>query len=370
VLRKEIAAEHDYKYVGVFHEDIAVAGDEYGNFFYINRNGRPLSVLQIQTGIGDRSQKFKDGIGVAYDVHTESACFIDKNGDVVYGIEPLLNSVRPFSEGFAAVRDDKGWYYIGRDFKTIITLEDLPPNASIIEIGDFKNGRAIIRIKEAWRNFAFFIDKSGKKIKLPGLGETMFDYIGEFHEDLSVMISLMKLFIYNQKTKQVTSLEAVERYFGDSLCGIGDFHDSIAVFEGSQDNYEDAPGESPLCIFIKSDGKLLHPEGDSFFAATQYCNGLAAVKKDRIDNHFYYIDKSGKKAFDREFIKANAFEDGLAWVSDAPNQFYCIDTSGNSAFDDKNFRIDRLISGFIDGVAEVYVGKERIFIDRRGRKIF
>ena len=367
--RKEIARNEHYTYVGAFHEGIAVASvQNTDKYFYIDKTGEQI---EREYGLlaGDRTSRFIDGIGIGVDARSGNKYFINPAGEILYGLNEGLEVARDFCQGWAAVKNrNDGWYFINRDLKTKIEPKKIFPQFSIVAVDDFENGVARIIINKNVRHLSLYINESGFQIHLPGLNEIEGIHITRKVRDELTIIDIpnMPAVIYNRKTGQKMEL---------NIYRISDFSEGLAVGTVTRTrrdptgwaNYE-------LGYYIKPDGTNAFGAEAYFASAEPFSDGLAAVLKNR-GGKYYYIDKQGKKAFDKEFTVAQPFKDGLAWVMDETGMAYCIDKQGNPAFDDQNFKVKYVFDGyFIDGVIEVQVGEDKVFgrflIDRRGRRIF
>jgi len=372
--RKTIARDCDYSYVGVFHAGVAVAHkkddmDRWFRFFYINERGQRL--LHPELNVMERDDKFQNGVGVVIK-DGEDVLFVNKEGDVLFGgthNQWLREHPGEFNNGFASVKtvNAKGIFYLKQDFETrLIPKSKYYKDGVVSHLRDFHDGLAIVEIALSHTTGReFFIDTNGKQYELPGINNEEISTVNEFHGELAIIATLDGGYmVYDKSRAEAHAPSFIE---SGAIDDIEDFSDGLAVLRINNDYFDDKFLTSGT--YIRPDATQAFGPDSYFYRLKSFSNGLAAVEKDR-DSNWYYINTEGKKAFNKEFMDANPFMDGLAWVSDGDNSFYCIDTTGNSAFDDKNFRVDGFIDNFIDGVAQVYIDNVPTFIDRRGRIIF
>ena len=165
--------------------------------------------------------------------------------------------------------------------------------------------------------------------------------------------------IYNRENQITYPVNFIDKKLIEYVLA---FSDGLAVVQCNEN-------DKTRRTFIKEDGTLAFGLNSYFYSAGSFHNGLAFVSNNQDDN-FYYINTKGEKAFDKEFVEAEDFKNGIAWVKDEDDLYYCIDTNGDPAFDDKELKFDGYVEDFVDGVAKVYMDSEEIYIDRRGRRIF
>lgn len=361
--RDAIAKSKGYSYVGAFKEGIAVAcWQKAEKYFYIDTAGNRICEPGLCAEY--RSSKFVDGIGIVSDPLYHRKYFVDKNGTKLFGEKEAIVNASEFHEGWASVHDEGGWYYISRDFQTKIRIPKEFSQFVVVSLGNFENGIACILLrKDQYSYSSVYIDEHGREVQLPGLEEAERAHVyRHFNDNLTIIdISDEGSVIYNRKTGKKVYLNIFRVSDFSEDCAVGTVTKS-KINEGMLENYD-------MDFYITPDGKNMFGDEIYFASAYPFSEGLAAVMKNP-EEKYYYINKQGRKAFDKGFFEANPFDHGIAWVRDESGKDYCIDKNGNPAFDDINFKVDGYVEDFIDGVAEVYVGKDRVFIDRRGRKMF
>lgn len=153
---------------------------------------------------------------------------------------------------------------------------------------------------------------------------------------------------------------------------VGEFSEGLAaVNAGGKVGYIDKTGA--WRIQLQSDVKvvrngILVGYGAVEGAGTFKC-GFAMVEKPN-SRSVYFIDKSGKRAFGRDFEDGGEFSENLAPV-EVNRKWGFIDTDGRFAIQPK---LDPVMGGysygydsFRDGLAFVQVGKSFGFMDRTGK---
>lgn len=79
--------------------------------------------------------------------------------------------------------------------------------------------------------------------------------------------------------------------------------------------------------YINKQGTFVIPE--QFYASWKFSNGFAKVLKNR-GELYYYIDRTGKRAWEKAFVKCSNFSEGLASV-EYEGKYGYLDTTGNFA---------------------------------------
>jgi hypothetical protein len=381
--RIALAKRKDWSYVGDFHEGIAVAKGtrhKINGFYYIERSGNIISEsvsaesrvnLSVAHAAKDRDSIFNEGIGIATDMFGKRTFLINRNGIIIQSLifgSPLVKAGE-VKEGYCPIlTSNMPWCFLRQDKNKIIAIEPISEEQRIIRLNGFTNGIARVDTTQVYSPFviSYYVNTEGKRVKLPGMPEGA-EIIAADKTDENLMIvasTVPEFFIFNRALNKAVPLKLPAK----EIVGLRGFNSDICVVECESAD-ETGINEKREQIYINAAGEPAFGEKSSFNFAGSFSNGLAAVLEESVGN-YYYINEMGEKAFEKEFLEASEFENGIAWVSDDGLQFYCIDTNGEPAFDDKNFKTNGMIDGFVDGVALVFVGKEAIYIDRRGRKVF
>ncbi|MDE5572627.1 MAG: WG repeat-containing protein [Muribaculaceae bacterium] len=176
--------------------------------------------------------------------------YIAPTGECV--IAPTFDGASDFNEGLAAVKVEWARGYIDREGNFVIK-----PEYEAAE--DFKDGRAIVKIDGEMR----CIDRDGNFINDAAISQPEQKFETGYNPQYELHDGLVR-FVENQK-------------FG----------------------YKDKDGN----VIVKP----------QFFEATDFSEGLAAVKKGKT-SLWAYIDTAGKLVIPANFRQAKSFHDGLAAV--------------------------------------------------------
>lgn len=109
-----------------------------------------------------------------------------------------------------------------------------------------------------------------------------------------------------------------------------------------------------------------------YYSSTDFSEGYAAVEfYEPIPGieRWMYIDKTGKKAFDKTFSGAFKFENGFAdaWVSsNFKTEYGFIDHEGNFHTDDKY----RLVGEYSENLAFAHKDGKSGYVDKTGKLVF
>ncbi|MBK5273763.1 MAG: WG repeat-containing protein [Desulfuromonadales bacterium] len=171
----KIVIKPKYQSAGTFSDGVAIVRDNKG-LVIIDKKGKNLLRLELDMaelgfseGLAAKALVFKDKVGVFYG-------FIDKTGKVI--ILPKYRFARNFSEGLAAVREDKGRKvgkdgYIDKNAQWIIAPQ-------YDRATDFHDGLAAVFVGKVGEEKCGYIDKKGAWV-LPAT----FRHCGDFSEGLA-----------------------------------------------------------------------------------------------------------------------------------------------------------------------------------------
>jgi hypothetical protein len=269
--------------------------------------------------------------------------YIDKTGKIV--VKPQFAHASMFSEGLAAAAPPASdpfsirYGYIDKSGSFVI-----PPQFE--DAGDFSEGLA--HVKKNGKSL--FIDKTGKVIIDPHDSWTGL----RFSEGLvSIGIRQSDRCGYMDGTGGVIITPQFDH--------CEEFSEGLAVV-----NIESKYG------FIDKAGRMVRTLESHFITPPmRFFEGLVVVRL-RGDDHFSFIDKTGRVVIDdRQFKAAERFSEGLAVVGIKPGKWYYIDRTGQRAIKQSFL----LASTFSDGLAMVWLPKlfsirPRIcFIDRNGKVV-
>lgn len=277
--------------------------------------------------------------------------YIDRTGSVV--IAPQFEEAIDFTEGLARVLVEGKWGYVDTAGKMVI-----PPTINIamrfseglaaVLVGGKPAGELIGKKPVGYSGGKWgYIDRAGKVVIKP-------EYMmaEPFSEGLGAVTRIKKSgrFLvmdcrYIDKTGK-TIIKADKYYM------IGDFGEGLApVLSGSFANGK--------WVFIDKSGKKAIDR--EFDEVQHFSGGLTAVK---VGDKWGYIDKSGVDIVAPSFGEAGTFSEGLAAVK-AGDKWGYIDKAGAMAikpqFDDA--------SGFSGGLAAVMAGGKWGYIDKTGNTV-
>lgn len=340
-LRKEIAREFGYKFVGGFSEEgIAVARtvEPMRNYIYINQKGEKLFDQNYTT-----ASKFVDGFGIVKSfegahvinnsggVATPNFDFINRGGEglfiVIKGgnstfyapykgpIGKLYRSIKPFSEGVAVAEneagkqrfiDTNGQEVFGRAFKAA---------------SSFSEGLAAVSDENSY----YYIDHKGKKIfpqSSLGVGPVRFNKSGiSFHFALGFSEGLAAVIMNRDSFLSFLDHENNIRHTNYHFWNVGEhlpyFKEGFCVVN-KESNHQ---------VLINHSFEVLLPK-------TRFCQdfneGVAWVSDD--GNFWYLVNKKGETVIDPLYQRVANFEDGVASVIDDEGFQKYIDKTGKQIF--------------------------------------
>jgi hypothetical protein len=220
--------------------------------------------------------------------------YIDKNGNVTNG---SFEAAKPFSEGIAAVKINGKWGYIDTTGNLVVPPEYITAN-------DFANGIAGV---EQSKNKWFFVDKKGNTAISVNKDYT---FVGQYSSNL-----------IRVRTGEVTDNLHVKWGFVDStgrkvipskFNDVADFSEGLARAK-----------EADLWGYILSDGDyLIIPQ---FKDARDFKDGYARVN---VDGKWGVIDKKGTWICNPAFHYLGEFFDGVA-AAEVKVGWGLIDINGN-----------------------------------------
>jgi len=171
----KIVIKPKYQSTGTFSDGVAIARDNKG-LVIIDKKGKTLLMLEIDMaelgfseGLAAKALVFRKKVGVFYG-------FIDKTGKVI--IPPKYRFARNFSEGLAAVEEDKSPLirkhgYIDKNAKWVIAPQ-------YDRATDFHEGLAAVFVGKVGEQKCGYIDKKGAWV-LPAA----YRQCGDFSEGLA-----------------------------------------------------------------------------------------------------------------------------------------------------------------------------------------
>lgn len=352
--------------------------------------------------------------------------FILSNGTMV--VKPVYNYVHEFSEGLAAVKDtNKRWAFINTAGKKVFTLP-----ATVEEVGDFSEGLCWFR--DSKTDKVGFVDRTGKVVISPqwGFAHNFSDGLaavgdGYTRDDHWFEIGNLKGYI-NHKGKLVIPLNIRHRNFSNNggenfRCGraIIEYEDKIIIIDkkGNElfgDKYRCANGifsKAGLCCVAVADNEPCNAgDGNNDLPpcnlhwsvidtsgrvvldnvkVESFVDGLALVNLSNNpflnlddegmvtlgDGKFIFMDTTGKRVFDRTFLQANSFSEGLAYVKEMDGTTGFINDKGEMVLLlPKGYAV--YSNGFKNGIVEIshiekrgkYTDHTTQWINREGQTVW
>lgn len=346
-LRKELAKEHNFKYVGMpTSKNTVRVLDGQGEWKLVDFNGRPLTKDVVYLAAFSEARA---NIQETLDVYHQY--FIDETGNKINSTSLKVCTDSYFSEGFAPVKDKtnkigyinkEGQLAIGCLFQQVTEFSDsvawvrypLPSpmgslfylidktgnkvtNQPFLAVNNFVNGVAGVQTPklkfngkrlclETYDCYYGVIDKKGNQ-----LSENKFLYIEEFAGDVAIAYGQDNRQIFINKYGEQTS-----KYSYEELGTISDGICSLSLVDQNKAYYID----------IKE-----NQISDAYDEVNPFSEGLACVRE---KGKYFFIDRSGREVFSgcsNYFSKANSFDEGVAQVQKGQEVFY-IDHTGEKVF--------------------------------------
>lgn len=235
--------------------------------------------------------------GLAAVKQQEKWGYINTMGKMV--IPPIYDKARDFHEGKAAVKTEKGWGYIDVDNKTII------PN-KFFDARDFSDGLAAVKS-------SIETDKSNDD-----------GYEGEYYGHYNDLESW-------QYIKEDGTL-AFEGFFRD----VSTFHDGVACVFNEKDWY-----------FINKKGSVVYRTRYDNYYPVHYSDGLIPNIGGDLGDEWGFSDLSGKWIIQPQYRSVTEFCDGLAVVEEFGGKMKVINNSGIILYSGVNDKLFILKDGYI-----------------------
>jgi len=264
-----------------FSEDMAAVliKDKWG---FVNSQGKVVVPARF-----DKCSSFSEGFSAV--VLDGKWKFIDRQGNLVRNV--AFEIARSFSGGLAAVKVDGKWGYVDQKMTLVIkpTFDDA---------WYFSEGLAPVRIGSKWG----YVDTTGRVAIEP-----RYYWADEFSEGLAFVEGGTDNEGYIDKTGK---LVIAGRFFSAKLFSQG----LAGVLTQAGGAY---------CLIDKS-GRVVAPA--QFEEVGPFSEGLAPI---RVKSGCGYIDPNGKMVIEPNFLRADGFSGGLAFVVDDKRKVGYIDKSAN-----------------------------------------
>lgn len=341
-----------------------------GKWGFINQIGNIVVKPQFKS-----VKSFTEGL-VAIKDQKGNVGYLDEAGKVV--IEPRFKNADAFHEQRAGVKYGNKWGFIDQTGKLVIP-------AVFDGVGWFSEGRAAVYSHGLWG----FIDLDGKFIAQPKFVDHL-----EFSEGVAAFAIMQdgryQDGLLDRNGQIVSKLDDVDLLF------IEGFSDGLLPVMGDENKYTFTPGTN-LLGYIDRNGRIVIPR--KFEIASSFRDGLAPVRVNgkwgvidttgqfiiepkyaeefrfyeglaavKIGQKYGFIDKTGNLVIQPRFSYASQFQEGLAVVQLQDNgQWGFIDHTGNLAFQLKFSQQPRL---FLNGLSLITVGDKRGYINKAGKYVW
>lgn len=258
--------------------------------------------------------------------------FVDINGNIV--IPLIYDLVQEFSEGLAAVClkenfepkcgfiDKKG---IAKT-KFIYDYLDYGPEGHYCGVGNFKNGKAAVRINEKFG----FIDKNGNTVV-----RNLYSRIREFSDGLAAVEKEINKGEYKWGFVNENGVEVVKCIYSE----VGDFQNGLAPAQIFHKNEKDVRGILKMG-FINKKGDIVIPF--IYDKLKPFCDGLAIATLRKVG----FIDKTGATIIPFEYIDADDFSEGIAMVRKKLGRWCYIDKNNREVFSQDFHNANPFKNGF------------------------
>jgi len=431
--KKVVYVFNENKKQGLLFEDGSVAVEAFYDKFFTMIDGRiraeknGFSVLLTDTGIVLNNEylrivEFKEGVSSVVSKENRHG-FIDKDGKIIIALE--YEDAGNFSEGIAPVKNNGKWGYISKFGKVeipfiFIDAKDFSDGLAAVSNGQqygYVDIKGNLKIAYQFDSAVSFktgiavVEKGGKNIVINKTGEAIytsqhsitpleigekisvlkfmapplmkngkiiveekeFDSIGKFYEKRAVFRKQNKYGLIDENGRKIVSAE---------FEGLTDFENGRSIVKQN--------GKQGM---IDVDGKyIIQPEYDQIVILSE--NVVASLKKGIIEIHsgsktekiFSDADEilNGKKGLiivkknkktgvinEKGEVVVNFGDEKLFFQGDMFSYFQngkmgLLDIAGKKLTPAK---FDK-ICGFIDGLALVFEGKTKYYVNEKGNKIF
>jgi hypothetical protein len=255
--------------------------------------------------------------------------FLNINGGIVFTSDKVWGH---YSEGLLSFKDESGFYYLNTKGEKVINLQKLimPEGKEVSEIFNFKNGLAMIRIKDV------DFDDSDDENACVFFAENVNLYPGNWYYSF---IDKTGNWVIQPELESATT-----------------FNDSISIVEQNNETY-----------FLTRNADFIPVQNKN---VGEYAEGFAI---EYTDDSYYFVNKKGHRINDQGFQRTNPFSNGMAAVQ-MNDKWGFIDTSGSVVIQPKYY----VRSDFAEGLAAVSLESDTIsnggsfieaFIDNNGKEV-
>ena len=305
-LRKELAKDGGFMYVGMFGEEgLARAQILDREWTFIDRSGDPLKIGGEQKTFS-LAYQFKEGRSVVRD--DDGIRFLLPDGSFLG--RQTYASANNFSEGLAAVQYQMSntWNFIDHEGGTAFF-------ENFSEVGNFSSGLARVKAAGRGADYWIYINKNGER----QFEDRSFRRATDFSQGYA--------FVYCNPTDIDTY--ARSRTPGFFIMGKDG---RIDLDKGFEEAKKFSEGQAPVYgngswYYIGHPSSPYTSARGTYNSATPFSEGLAGVT---IDNNYLYINQRGSRDFELEYTHsfiASPFQEGVAKISFAGRAVY-IDHKG------------------------------------------
>ncbi|MDE5413574.1 WG repeat-containing protein [Alkalihalobacterium chitinilyticum] len=302
---------------------------------YINSNGN----LKIPARY-DRADDFQEN-GLAIVMVGDQSGVIDCSGQFV--IDPIYESILPFTEGRAIVIDATG-------FKVIDEKGNVLTSKPYNFIAPYEEERAVFSDRSANGQYLYgYLDRNGQEIIA-----LQFEYANDFIDGKALVRLTNRNFALIDKEGTILNTYAYHMMSG--------FSEGLSAFRKTIDE--------PFGYVDENGNIVIEPQ---FSIALPFQEGRAVVNTiDGINNRYGLIDRQGKFIIQAQYndilqLGEDRVALGKAIVADKPyyGSIYAIATSDGRRLTDYEYDT---VSPFKEGLSSVTQDRYTFFIDRSGKR--
>jgi hypothetical protein len=227
----------------------------------------------------------KKGAGPLFQVHHgQKWGYVDRTGKSI--IAPQFDDEGDFFSGLAKVRKDNKWGYINDAGRMVIPDQ-------FDDAGDFRDELAPVRVDRKWG----FINLSGKFVASP-----QFQAAAEFSDGVALFE------VWDTVGCDPINPEKRPALYTTENAPLRAFrlHGIASIATGGC-----FPSNARFGFIDKKGNVTIEPR---FLAASNFSEGLAAVRAEKSSDKYGYIDRAGKVVIEPQFDQARSFSEGLAAV--------------------------------------------------------
>jgi hypothetical protein len=324
---------------------------------YINQQGQLVIKPRFEL-----VTNFSEGLAAVYEDRYWN--YIDTSGKVVIATT-ASGKVRPFSEGLAAVLFDNRYGYIDKKGEVVIEPQ-------FEKAFDFSEGLARVKLNGQWA----FIDKQGKTAFVAPFddvddfrsGYAMVAKVSGEHRELAAGYIKCSYIDKTGKLSPIGWFNGASR-FSDGLAFISNDDNMITSFsrDGLVVDTLDLSGK----VWRHATYSFINADGETLFRGTYqnvrpFADHRAAVS---IKGKVGYINELGEMIIPAQFEGAEKFSEGLAFVK-LNDEGYFIDTSGRIVFKTDG----SLMTPFKNGLARLLRCRvkpcQSVYVDKQGRTVW